>query len=132
MCICRYAGGVTVIDDAFNSNPIGAASALEVLAQATGGRRVLVTPGMVELGELEDDENRKFGVLAAKSCDLAVLVGGDRVQPIREGLIEGGFADENIWVVASLREGLAKLEGWLRPGDTMLLENDPPDQYDMM
>ncbi len=122
-------GGITVIDDAFNSNPVGAAGALEVLAMATGGRRVLVTPGMIELGEMEVSANRTFGVQAASSCDLAVLVGVKRVEPIREGLLSAGFPAENIWVVATLTEGLERLKGYLKPGDTMLLENDLPDQY---
>jgi len=122
-------GGVTVIDDAFNSNPIGAASALEVLAMATNGRRILVTPGMVELGELEEQSNYNFGVQAATACDLAMLVGVQRVEPIRRGLIDGGFNPENIVVVESLKVGLEYLAGYLQPGDTMLLENDLPDQY---
>lgn len=122
-------GGITVIDDAFNSNPIGAAGALEVLGLATGGRRILVTPGMIELGDLEETANREFGRQAAKSCDLAVLVGVKRVDPIRQGLLSGGFPAENIWVVPTLTEGLEKLKTYLKPGDTMLLENDLPDQY---
>jgi len=122
-------GGITVIDDAFNSNPIGAAGALEVLGLATGGRRVLVTPGMIELGELEAEANRTFGQQAAKACDLAVLVGVKRVEPIREGLLKEGFPAEHIWVVPTLTEGLERLKTYLKPGDTMLLENDLPDQY---
>jgi UDP-N-acetylmuramoyl-tripeptide--D-alanyl-D-alanine ligase len=122
-------GGITVIDDAFNSNPIGAEGALEVLGLATGGRRILVTPGMIELGDLEEESNREFGRQAAKSCDLAVLVGVKRDDPIRQGLLAGGFPAENIWVVPTLTEGLEKLKAYLKAGDTMLLENDLPDQY---
>jgi len=122
-------GGITVIDDAFNSNPIGAAGALEVLGLATGGRRILVTPGMIELGELEEEANREFGKQAAESCDLAVLVGVKRIDPIRQGLLANGFPAENIWVVPTLTEGLEKMKTYLKPGDTMLLENDLPDQY---
>ncbi len=122
-------GGVNIIDDAFNSNPIGAKSALEVLARATGGRRILVTPGMVELGELEEQANYEFGKQAAGSCDLAVLIGVQRVQPIKRGLIDGGFDENAIWVVPSLKEGLDKLKAYLKTGDTILLENDLPDQY---
>jgi len=125
-------GGITVIDDAFNSNPIGAAAALEVLAQATDGRRILVTPGMVELGELEIEANYIFGEKAASTCDLAVLVGVKRIEPIKKGLIDGGFDIDNIWVVPTLNEGLEKLKKYLKPGDTMLLENDLPDLYDAL
>lgn len=122
-------GGVTVIDDAFNSNPIGAEGALEVLGMATGGRRILVTPGMIELGIIEDEANRTFGRQAAKACDLAVLVGVKRIEPIREGLLAEGFPAENIWIVPTLTAGLERLKTYLKPGDVMLLENDLPDQY---
>ncbi len=123
-------GGITVLDDAFNSNPIGAKNALEVLAGAAGGRRILVTPGFVELGRLEEEANYQFGKQAAAACDLAVLVGVRRIEPIRKGLLDAGFSDEKIWMVDSLNDGLERLKSYLQPGDSMLLENDLPDQYD--
>jgi len=125
----RREGNITVLDDAFNSNPIGAKNALEVLATAEDGRRILVTPGMIELGQMEDDANREFGRQAASACDLAVLIGGKRIEPIREGLLEEGFNPDNIWVAPSLNAGLERLKSYLKPGDTILLENDLPDQY---
>ena len=126
----RDQGGINVIDDAFNSNPIGAENALEVLSKATHGQRILVTPGMVELGRLEKDANYNFGKQAAKSCDLVVLVGSDKTEPIRQGLLEAGFPERKIIQVLSLNKGLETLAEILKPGDTMLLENDLPDQYE--
>jgi len=123
-------GGITVLDDAFNSNPIGAKNALEVLAGAVGGRRILVTPGFVELGRMEQEANYQFGKQAALACDLVVLVGVRRIEPIRKGLLDAGFSDEKIWTVDSLNDGLERLKSYLQPGDSMLLENDLPDQYD--
>ena len=125
----RREDGIIVLDNAFNSNPIGAKNALEVLATAKDGRRILVTPGMIELGALEEEANYEFGRQAAAACDLAVLVGVKRVEPIRRGLLDSGFKADNIWVVQSLNEGLDRLGSYLKPGDTMLLENDLPDQY---
>lgn len=126
----RGEGGVTIIDDAFNSNPIGASSALEVLSKCTDGRRILVTPGMIELGKMEEESNYNFGSQAALACDLAVLVGAKRIEPIFNGLIAGGFDENHVWVVESLNEGLDRLKEYLKPDDTVLLENDLPDQYD--
>src|SRR5699024_11441404 len=54
-------GGLTIIDDAFNSNPVGAKNAVEILSQFSGGRRIIVTPGMIEMGERQEQENQKFG-----------------------------------------------------------------------
>ncbi|HYE57797.1 MAG TPA: UDP-N-acetylmuramoyl-tripeptide--D-alanyl-D-alanine ligase, partial [Rhodothermales bacterium] len=71
----RQEQGVTILDDAFNSNPVGAQSAVEVLGQFKTGRRVIVTPGMVELGERQHAENFALGEHIARHVDLAVLVG---------------------------------------------------------
>jgi len=123
------AGGVTVIDDAYNANPEGAAQALEVLSQFSGGRRILVTPGMVELGPLQDEANRNFGRQAAAVCDYAILVGPRQTRPIRAGLSDVGFAADRVIGVPTLQGATAALQRILQPGDIVLFENDLPDQY---
>lgn len=124
------AGGVLVIDDAFNSNPKGAAEALEVLGALEGGKKVLVTPGMIELGEREAEENRELGRKAATVCDEVILVGPERALPILAGLRERGFPEDRAHVVRSLDEATTLLHGMIGPGDVVLFENDLPDQYD--
>jgi UDP-N-acetylmuramoyl-tripeptide--D-alanyl-D-alanine ligase len=121
--------GVVVIDDAYNSNPDGAASALEVLREHPASRRLLVTPGMVELGELESQLNRSFGEHAADVCDIAILVGSARTTPIREGLASAGMDPEAVHVVRDIAEATALLAGLTRAGDVVLFENDLPDTY---
>jgi UDP-N-acetylmuramoyl-tripeptide--D-alanyl-D-alanine ligase len=122
-------GGVLVIDDAFNSNPRGAAAALDVLAELDGGQRILVTPGMVELAEREFDENRAFGRRAAGVCDAVVVVGRQRAAPLVAGLRDGGFPDERLYVVSDLAEATGRLNTLVRSGDVVLFENDLPDTY---
>jgi UDP-N-acetylmuramoyl-tripeptide--D-alanyl-D-alanine ligase len=122
-------GPVTVIDDAFNSNPIGARNAVEVLGGFTGGRRVIVTPGMVELGERQEEENRTFGRHIAKNVDIAILVGRAQTRPIQEGLRDEGFPEEKLLVVDSLFEARDYIRAELGAGDVVLYENDLPDQY---
>ena len=99
--ILNRQAGIVVIDDAYNSNPVGAAAALEVLASHQAERRLLVTPGMVELGEREAEENERFGERAAAVCDLVVLVGEERSKPILAGLNAASFPDSQIHVVAN-------------------------------
>lgn len=125
----RTAGGVTILDDAFSSNPLGAKYALEVLAGLEGSRKILITPGMVELGAREFALNQAFGEQAASVCDYVVLVGPKRAEPIRAGLLQAGYAEENIYVAADLRDGQAHLSILLREGDVVLYENDLPDTY---
>ena len=126
----RREGPVTVIDDAFNSNPVGARNAVEILGGFETGRRIIVTPGMIELGERQWAENRAFGEHIARHADLAILVGERQTRPIREGLRDAGFPDDRVKVVASLFEARDYLKTFLRPGDVVLYENDLPDQYD--
>ena len=120
--------GVTVIDDAFNSNPKGAHAALEVL-KAFPQRRILITPGMVELGADEASHNRTFGEAIKDAADLVILVGHHHTEPIAEGLAASGFSAENIHRVASLAEAQVKLGELVQTGDTVLFENDLPDNY---
>ncbi len=128
----RREGAVTVIDDAFNSNPVGARNAVEILGRFGPGRRVIVTPGMVELGERQWEENHTFGEhIARNAIDLAVLVGDEQTRPIQAGLQAQGFPDETVRVVSSLFEAQAVLKTYLQPGDVVLYENDLPDQYDV-
>jgi UDP-N-acetylmuramoyl-tripeptide--D-alanyl-D-alanine ligase len=125
----RQENGVTILDDAFNSNPVGARSAVEVLGQFRTGRRVIVTPGMVELGERQHAENFALGEHIARHADLAVLVGPKQTQPIREGLQAAGFPDDQVHVARNLFDARDYLAPILRPGDVVLYENDLPDQY---
>ena len=124
----RNPGGITVIDDAFNSNIRGAKQAFAVLRDFPG-KRIVVTPGMVELGDQEEIMNREFGRSLAPCCDLAVLVGRKRSRSIIEGLKEAGFREEMITVVGSLSEAAEYLAGVTARGDTILFENDLPDNY---
>lgn len=126
--LLQSAGGVTVIDDAFNANPVGAKAALDVL-RGFPGRRVIVTPGFVELGAEEAMHNRAFGEHIADCVDFAVLVGRRHTAPIAEGLLAKGFDKEKLHIVASLAESGAVLSTILQPGDVVLYENDLPDNY---
>lgn len=124
------ADGVTIIDDAYNSNPVGAAGALAALAEFKTGRRILVTPGMVELGTEQDARNEEFGAAAAKVCDYVILVGRNQTAAIRRGLVGAGFAEDRAMSVKNLTDGLEAMRGIVRAGDVVLLENDLPDLYD--
>lgn len=122
--------GVIVIDDAFNSNPIGAEAALEVLGQFKGGRKIIITPGMVELGHKEEESNREFGINIGNVCDYVILVGKKRTKPIYQGLKQSGYNERNIIIVQNLDEATLELKKIVRPKDIVLFENDLPDNYE--
>ena len=122
-------GSVTIIDDSFNSNPVGAKAALEVLTEIQGGKKVLVTPGMVELGEREYEENKRLGEHAADVCDLVILVGPKRTTPILDGLKAVQYPNQQIIVALNLEEVKQHLATQVQAGDIVLFENDLPDTY---
>lgn len=126
--ILNNGNGTIVIDDAFNSNPVGSRMALDVLSKFKG-RKIVITPGMVELGTKEYSENKNFGRYMAKTVDIAILVGMKRSEPIVEGLREGKFDDQSIYVVPDLNAATAKLAEISQVGDVILFENDLPDNY---
>jgi UDP-N-acetylmuramoyl-tripeptide--D-alanyl-D-alanine ligase len=121
-------GGVAVIDDAFNANPSGVRAAMEVLA-AFEGRKIVVTPGMVELGEKEAEENHVFGKVMAGVADTVLLVGPKHTKPIYDGLKEAGFNMDAVQVFKSLNDASEVLWKLAKPGDVVIFENDLPDNY---
>lgn len=125
----REEGGIVKILDVANANPRGAQMALEVLAQFPGGARILITPGMVELGPLEAEENRRFGQAAAAVCDHVVLVGPEQTRPIRDGLLQQGYPADRILTARNADEVADRLGAIVRPGDILLYENRLPDTY---
>lgn len=126
--IVNRAAGVVVIDDSYNANPEGAAAALGVLRDHPATRRLLVTPGMVELGERERDENRRLGELAAGVADLAILI-GPRGEDVAEGMRRAGAPAERILHFPDGPSAHAKVAELTRAGDVVLFENDLPDVY---
>ena len=126
--ILNNGNGTIVIDDAFNSNPVGSKMALDVLAKFKG-RKIVITPGMVELGAKEYTENKNLGRHMAETADIAILVGMKRSEPIVDGLKEGKFDDQNVYVVPDLNAATAKLAEISQVGDVILFENDLPDNY---
>lgn len=122
-------GDVTIIDDAFNSNPVGSKAAVETLA-LMDGMRILITPGMVELGEDEAEYNRKFGTYAADCCDRIFLVGRKHTEPIKEGILSKSFPEKHLEVFDNVQDAIARAYAVRTDMHKyILLENDLPDNY---
>ena len=124
----RQANGTIVIDDAYNSNPVGFASALDLLdvLRQPDGRRIVVTPGMVELGAQHDAEHARIGKLAAEHADVLVAVAPHRVAPLAAAFREAA-PEREIVSCAGFAEARAWLDHNLTGRDVVLLENDLPD-----
>lgn len=121
--------GITIINDAYSANPAGSVSALKALGMHQTGRRLLITPGMVELADLHEPENRKLGQTAAQYATDVILVGKEQTQPIYTGLTESNFPKAHLQVVETLSEAVMWYQQHLKAGDTVLFLNDLPDTY---
>ena len=122
----RGEGGFDIIDDTYNSNPAGVRSALGTLSTLGDGKRVVVTPGMVELGKLQYEENREFGTLASQVASHVLIVGHTNRKALLEGTKEG---PASVILMPSRPEAVAWVKANLGAGDAVLYENDLPDHY---
>jgi len=125
----RTPAGITIIDDAYNSNPTGSAMALDVLASMNTGKRIIITPGMIELGDEQYNLNREFGEKIATSVDVAIIVGDYNHDAIVEGINSAENRRITLLTAATFSEAQQKLMEIAVAGDTVLYENDLPDTF---
>lgn len=149
--------GSLIIDDSYSSNPEGVKAAIKLVRNLPNQPKIIVTPGMVELGEKQYEENKKFGKLIAESFDYAVIVNKTNRRALLEGLLSGGWfflkhtlaehlgfsakqlenynvpeeIDNRVFVADSLNQATQEIIPQLvRPGSLILFENDLPDIYE--
>ena len=126
-------GKIMVIDDAYNANPIGFVSALEVLEvlkKAEGGRGVLITPGMVELGDKHDEEHAWLGEAAARAVDIALVVTPGRIDSFVSAFERAADSGTALFRFDRQAEAEAWLKANAQPGDVVVFENNLPDLYE--
>lgn len=121
--------GITILNDAYSANPVGIVSALKALSLHQTGRRLLITPGMVELGDLMEKENQRLGEIAAQHATDVILVGSQQTAPILAGLKKANFPPDRMQTVETLSEAVEWYKRNLSAGDTVLFLNDLPDTY---
>ena len=123
-------GSAIIIDDAYNSNPSGAKYALDALSKFNGVK-ILITPGMIELGTEEYQKNYEFGAYATKICDYIILVGKKQTKPIYDGIISKKFDKDKLIIVEDVKVGIQEAYKINSDGrqKIILLENDLPDNY---
>ena len=129
--IIKASGNITIIDDTYNSNPAGFMIALETLKNIKAKRKILVTPGMIELGKKQSELNKEAAKAAAKIADYVIIVGETNKFALEEGLkeeIKNDFEKKVFWT-PNLDSAKKKLSEITLPNSAILLENDLPDHY---
>lgn len=120
----------TIIDNAFNSNPISSKLTLDVLKQMPG-LRICITPGLIDLGSEQDKYNYELGQYFKERCDRVILVGRKQTKAIYQGLLESGFNMKYVYVVNRIYDAFNTLERIREPQCYVLLENDLPDAFNV-
>lgn len=121
---------VSYLRDAYNSNPTGFEAALEVLQSLPAGKRILMTPGMIELGDQQYDQNKRIARVAAGVCDLVLIVGAVNRDAILAGLREANYPQDKTIVVNTREEAFSVLAARASAGDIVLIENDLGDIHE--
>ncbi len=121
--------GSVMIDDAYNSNPEGCLEAVRVLGSFDNMKKVIITPGLIELGEKEYDCNFALGLEAAKICDIIILVGQNRSKPMADAVNTTEFNKENLFIASSFKEAMEIYSSFADSNTVLLIENDLPDNY---
>lgn len=121
-------GTITIIDDTYNSNPAGFTLALEKLRSSKTNNRILITPGIIEMGSLQDPENSKAAKLAATICNHLVFVGHTNRHSLESGALSAK-SKAQIHLVDSFTKAQQLLSQLITPDAVILLENDLPDNY---
>ncbi len=122
--VLRLPGGVTLIDDSYNSSPAALGRALETMATATGSaRKVGVIGEMLELGAFSEQLHREAGRRAAAAgLDLLIGVGGSAAAALTAEAVRAGMPERCVWHVTS-KEQAADLAGrHVRAGDLVLVK----------
>ncbi len=121
-------GNINIIDDAYNSNPVGAKMALDTLALMPG-KKIVVTPGMIEMGIEQDKLNATFGEQISEVADAVILVGEKQTEPIYKALIKKKYNEKNIYVLNDVKEAFPLMQTLSEKNTYVLLENDLPDIF---
>lgn len=119
-------GHVNVIDDSFNSNFDGFCEALEIMKNFPG-KKIVVSPGMIELGKEQLTKNYEIGKKIASVCDFFVIMNEFNKKFLLDGARDGGLEREKIFFAKTRQQQKEILKNILSEGDCVLFENDFPD-----
>ncbi len=125
--------GLTIIDDAFNSNVDGfksALSTLKILTTEKKGRAILITPGMVELGKEHDKQHKEVAKVALDTCDVVIAVVPERIKTFVDKFTTEKSVNQEIILVNTLAEARKWLSANSKRNDVILYENDLPDVFE--
>ncbi|MBE6152239.1 MAG: UDP-N-acetylmuramoyl-tripeptide--D-alanyl-D-alanine ligase [Firmicutes bacterium] len=121
-------GNINIIDDAYNSNPVGTRIALDVL-NLMSGKKIAVTSGMSKLGKEQNNLNFQLGECMACVCDEVILIGREQTKPIFDGLVSKDYNKKQIHILQDVRKAFPLIRSLGEEETYVLLEHDLPDIF---
>jgi UDP-N-acetylmuramoyl-tripeptide--D-alanyl-D-alanine ligase len=120
----RLPGGVTLVDDSYNSSPAALKRALEIMAAATGcARKAAILGEMLELGRHAERLHAECGrAAAAAGLDFLLTVGGAPVRALGDAAVAAGMSPAAVTHAATREEAAALATTRVRPGDLVLVK----------
>lgn len=122
-------GTLTIIDNSYNTNPESSKTSFKLLSQYPGDQKIIITPGLIELGKDAEKENKQFIKNASRVADQIIIVGESFKKYLLKGLKEVEYPPKKIHTVKDLNEGMDLLNKIAKPNSLVLIENDLPDSY---
>ena len=102
--------------------------ALDVL-NLMPGKKIVVTPGMIELGEKQYEANYNFGKYISEVADYTILVGKNQTKPIYDGILDSKYNKDNLYIINDVKEAFPIINKLATTKTYILLENDLPDLF---
>lgn len=118
----------SILDDSYNSNLVGAKEALNVLGSFKG-RKIVVTPGFVEMGEEASKANFTLGAWIADVADYILIMNETNKNYLLSGAISHNFNQKNIFFASTRKEQTDIIAKLTCEGCVVLFENDLPDNF---
>jgi len=118
---------IDIIDSSYSANPDGVFADLDYLSVFTG-KKVIVMPCLIELGEKSAEIHEKIGRKIAEVCNLAIITSKDKFKEIKKGALENGMAEKNIILCDNPQDIYSMITLFCKSGDAVLLEGRVPSK----
>jgi len=132
--LLRLPGGITLIDDSYNSSPAALKRSLETVHAATGSaRKIAVLGEMLELGAHAERLHQECGrAAAAAGLSLLIAVGGDGAQWLADSARRAGMAESAVLYVPTSNDASEIALRKVRPGDLILVKGSRGIRTDLV
>ena len=132
--VSRLPGGITLIDDSYNSSPTALRGALDVVARESRfARKVAVLGEMLELGDHARSLHEECGRAAAAAGLTALFaIGGAPARALADAAIAAGMSAESVTWFEQSADAVSRVSAYVRRGDLVLVKGSRGTRTDVV